>query len=109
VRQDAPANLIVADQCDEPDAHLHCTRRFLPAPGRAYWQAHAITATARKLALLVYRVLRGDIIYSDPGAAAYAQLHRTRIIKALRNRTQQLGLALLNLNTGEILTANDVS
>jgi transposase len=69
----------------------------------------AITATARKLALLVYRVLRGDIVYSDPGAAAYAQLHRTRIIKALRKRAQQLGLALLDLNTGEILTVNDVS
>jgi transposase len=69
----------------------------------------AITATARKLALLVYRVLRGDIIYADPGAAAYVQLHRTRIIKALRKRAQQLGLALLDLNTGEILTVNDVS
>jgi transposase len=69
----------------------------------------AITATARKLALLVYRVLRGDHIYSDPGAAAYAQLHRTRIIKTLRTRAQQLGLGLLDLNTGEILTANDVA
>ena len=69
----------------------------------------AITATARKLALLVYRVLRGDITYADPGAAAYALLNRTRIIKALRKRAQQLGLALLDLDTGEILTANRVS
>ena len=69
----------------------------------------AITATARKLALLVYRVLRGDISYSDPGAAAYAQLHRTHLIKALRKRAQRLGLALLDLNTGEILAVNDVS
>jgi transposase len=69
----------------------------------------AITATARKLALLVYRVLRGDITYADPGAAAYAQLNRTRIIKALRKRAQQLGLALLDPNTGEMLTVYDVS
>jgi transposase len=69
----------------------------------------AITATARKLGLLVYRVLRGDIRYSDPGATAYAQLHRLRLIKALRKRAQQLGLALLDLNTGEILTVNHVS
>jgi transposase len=68
----------------------------------------AITATARKLALLVYRVLRGDITYADPGATAYAQLHRTGVIKALRKRAQQLGLALLDPNTGEILTVNDV-
>jgi hypothetical protein len=31
------------------------------------------------------------------------------VIKALRKRAQQLGLALLDLNTGEILTANHVS
>jgi len=31
----------------------------------------AITATARKLALLVYRVLSGDLVYQDPGANAY--------------------------------------
>jgi hypothetical protein len=53
--------------------------------------------------------LRGDIIYSDPGAAAYAQRHRTHVIKALRKRAQQLGLALLDLNTGELLTASHVS
>jgi transposase len=33
----------------------------------------AITATARKLAILVYRVLRGEIAYRDPGASAYLQ------------------------------------
>ena len=48
-------------------------------------KATAITATARKLALLVYRVLRGDITYSDPGADAYAQLHRARALKTLAN------------------------
>jgi hypothetical protein len=69
----------------------------------------AITATARKLALLVYRLLRGDIIYSDPGAAAYAQLHRARVIKGLRKRAQQLGLALFDPNTGAILTVNSLS
>jgi transposase len=69
----------------------------------------AITATARKLALLVYRLLRGDIIYSDPGASAYAQLHRTRLIKGLRKRAQQLGLALFDPNTGEILTPNSLA
>lgn len=68
----------------------------------------AITATARKLALLVYRVLRGDITYSDPGAAAYAQLHRNRVVKTLRKRAEQLGLALVDLKTGEVLTINSL-
>lgn len=43
-------------------------------------QPKAITATARKLAVMVYRVLRGDIVYRDPGAATHLQLHRTRLI-----------------------------
>jgi transposase len=69
----------------------------------------AITATARKLAILIYRVLCGDISYSDPGAEAYAQLHRTRLLKSLCKRAQQLGHALVDLSTGEILPPHGVS
>jgi transposase len=69
----------------------------------------AITATARKLALLVYRVLRGDITYCDPGASAYAQLHRTRMLQALCKRAHELGHALVDLNTGEVLPPHGVS
>jgi hypothetical protein len=63
----------------------------------------AITATARKLALLLYRGRRGDLTYHDPGASAYLELHRTRLINSLRRRAQELGLSLLNLQTGELL------
>jgi transposase len=66
-------------------------------------QPKAITATARKLAVLVYRVLRGDITYQDPGATAYLELHRTRLINSLRRRATELGLSLINLETGEVL------
>jgi transposase len=66
-------------------------------------QPKAITATARKLAILVYRVLRGEIAYRDPGATAYDQLHRTRLINGLRRRVQEFGLSLINLETGEVL------
>ena len=72
-------------------------------------KATAITATARKLAILVYRVLRGDITYSDPGADAYAQQHRARALKTLRKRAQQLGFALVNLDSGELLLTQTVS
>ena len=65
----------------------------------------AITATARKLAILVYRVLRGDLVYRDPGALAYEQLHRARTLRGLRKRANQLGFGLLNLETGEVLDA----
>jgi transposase len=63
----------------------------------------AITATARKLALLVYRVLSGDLVYQDPGANAYHQLHLARELKSLRRRATQLGYDLIDRNTGEVL------
>jgi transposase len=66
-------------------------------------QPKAITATARKLAVLVYRVLRGDIIYRDPGATAYLQVHRARLLNGLRRRAKEFGLSLINLETGEVL------
>lgn len=73
-------------------------------------KAKAITATARKLAVLVYRALSGNLIYNDPGATAYHQLNRAREIKSLRKRAQLLGLELIDLSTGEILrNANSVS
>lgn len=63
----------------------------------------AITATARKLAILVYRALKGDLDYNDPGAQAYEDHHRTRTLRNLRKRARQLGFGLVNIETGELL------
>jgi hypothetical protein len=63
----------------------------------------AITATARKLAVLVYGVLRGDLVYRDPGAHPYDERHRARALRTLRKRAQLLGFSLLNRQTGEVL------
>ena len=67
-------------------------------------KAKAITATARKLALLVYRVLSGQLVYNDPGADAYHQLNRTRELKSLRKRARLLGFHLVDQTTGEVTT-----
>ena len=66
-------------------------------------KAKAITATARKLAILVYRSLKGDLVYQDPGAAAYDLRHRQSVIRRLRQRAAALGFSLVNGQTGEIL------
>jgi transposase len=66
-------------------------------------KAKAITATARKMAIMVYHVLRGDFQYTDPGALTYEAQHRDRVVRNLRSRAKQLGLALLDLETGELL------
>jgi transposase len=68
-------------------------------------KAKAITATARKLAVLVYHVLNGDFVYQDPGAEAYDAQHRKRVIRNIRQRAATLGFALLDLETGEVLSA----
>lgn len=66
-------------------------------------KAKAITATARKLAVLLYRLLKGELVYQDPGADAYDAQHRTRILRRLRQHAAQLGLGLIDLTTGELL------
>ena len=63
----------------------------------------AITATARKLAILVYRALKGELDYADPGELAYDAQHRDRTLRNVRKRAQQLGFGLVNLETGELL------
>jgi transposase len=63
----------------------------------------AVTATARKLAILIYHVLKGDFVYRDPGADAYDAQQRARILRRLRQRADQLGFTLLNRETGEVL------
>lgn len=66
-------------------------------------KAKAITATARKLAILVYRALKGQIVYKDPGAAVYDARHQKALVKRLRQRAQTLGFSLVSNQTGEIL------
>ena len=63
----------------------------------------AITATARKLAILVYRTLKGELHYADPGEAAYEQRHRERALRNVRKRAKNLGFGLVSLETGELL------
>jgi transposase len=65
----------------------------------------AITATARKLAILVYRALKGELDYRDVGADGYDAQQRARTLRQLRRRAANLGFELLNPQTGEILTA----
>ncbi len=64
----------------------------------------AITATARKLAILVYRALKGELVYRDPGADAYDLQQRARTLRRLRQRAATLGFELVSRETGEVLS-----
>ena len=65
--------------------------------------AKAITATARKLAVLVYRTLQAGLVYADPGADVYDAQHRTLVLRRLRQRAANLGYDLVTRATGELL------
>ncbi len=66
-------------------------------------KAKAITATARKLAILVYRTLKDGLVYRDPGAAAYDAQDRDRVVRRLRQQAANLGFTLIDRATGEVL------
>jgi transposase len=72
-------------------------------------KAKAITATARKVAILVHRMLKGEIQYQDPGPDAYDARQRQRLVRKLHRRAQALGFALVAIDTGELLPAGGVS
>jgi hypothetical protein len=55
-------------------------------------KAQAITATARKLAILVYRALKGELVYRDPGADAY-DLHEPSVTGRLHMPNSLGGVA----------------
>jgi transposase len=57
-------------------------------------KAKAVTATARKIAVLFYNTLRYGMRYEDPGADYYEARYRQRVIKNLRRRAATLGLTV---------------
>ncbi len=61
--------------------------------------AKAVTATARKIAILFYNAMRFGINYNDPGADDYEQQYRDRVIKQLRRRAAQFCLILQPQNS----------
>jgi transposase len=58
-------------------------------------KAKAVTATARKLAILFYRALRFGLTYADPGVSAYETRYRQRVLDNLHRRAKTLGYTLV--------------
>lgn len=57
-------------------------------------KAKAITATARKIAVLFYNALRHGMSYADPGATYYEDRYRQRVLTNLQRRAKSLGFVL---------------
>ena len=58
-------------------------------------KAKAVTATARKLAVLFYNALRYGMEYVDPGVEYYEERYQKRVLRNLRRRAKGLGFALV--------------
>ena len=57
-------------------------------------KAKAITATARKIAVLFYNTLRHGMIYVDPGASYYEDRYKQRVLANLQRRAKSFGFVL---------------
>ena len=57
-------------------------------------KAKAITATARKVAVLFYNAVRHGMEYLDPGASSYETRYRTRVVNNLHRRAKAFGFVL---------------
>lgn len=69
-------------------AYLRRMKAALGAP-------KAITATARKLALMIYRALKHGLHYVDPGQDWYERQYHDRVLKSLTRKALKLGYLLV--------------
>ena len=81
----------------------HALGAFYRRMGARVGKAKAITATARKLAILVYRMLRDQMNYQEPSVADYDLQQRSRILRGLRKRAHSLGFEIVDTSTGLVM------
>jgi len=80
-------------------AYLRRQRSRLGAP-------KAITATAHKLARLVYAMLKHGSAYVDAGQDYYEERYRSRVVQNLKRKAQELGYQLVEFSGLQQKTAN---
>lgn len=64
----------------------------------------AITATAHKLARLIYRMLKHGQEYVERGQDYYEKTYRDRVVRNLAKAARQLDFELVDKNTGEVVS-----
>lgn len=57
--------------------------------------AKAITATAHKIAKIIYNMLRHGVGYKEAGQDYYEQKYRDRVVKNLKKKAEELGFSLI--------------
>jgi transposase len=67
-------------------------------------KAQAVTATAHKLARLVYSLLKHGGAYADAGQDYYERQYRERVVQTLTRRAKELGFVLVPDAPEEVVT-----
>jgi transposase len=81
-------------------AHAHCALGAFYRRVRAkHGGPAAITATAHKLARIIYKMLKDKVEYVDLGPDYYDEKYKSRIIHSLKNRAESLGYQLVPIST----------
>ena len=76
--------------------HVDCALGGFARRMRAHLGApKAITATARKLAIIIYHMLKYGKAYVDRGEQYYQEQYRAQMVKNLKRRAKQLGFDLV--------------
>lgn len=57
--------------------------------------AKAITATAHKIAKIIYNMLRFGVAYKEAGQDYYEQQYRDRVVRNLKRKAEELGFSLV--------------
>jgi transposase len=66
--------------------------------------AKAITATAHKLAILIYRMLKYGMKYVERGQQAYEEQYQRRTLQMLAKRAKQMGYVMVDPRSAEIVS-----
>lgn len=66
--------------------------------------AKAITATAHKLTILIYRMPKYGTEYVDRGQQAHERHVQQQTLNTLAKRARQMGYAVIDLNSGEVVS-----
>jgi len=87
---------------------LHRSKTALGAFFRRMRARHgapkAITATAHKLAVLIYRMLKYGTDYVDRGQQAYEERYQEQRLKILQKQATAMGYVMVSVQSGELVS-----
>src|SRR5947208_14010984 len=93
--------------CRDRGSYRHRIGAFYRRLSARIGKAKAVTATARKIAILFYNAVRYGMDYVDPGASSYETRYRTRVLDNLHRRAKAFRFVLHPLEPGAVALSEE--